>query len=108
MQQQVTEIIDIKSVCEKSASPCVRDTTSVEVPTLMFGVLRVSRCSAPDCGALFLRQAVTDTEMPLCVVARGEQALANICMSAFRIALYEEGRADEPISMGNSQPTTDL
>jgi hypothetical protein len=100
LQQQPVYIHDLKEVCEKSSRPCRLDDTTVDVNSRNFGRLRISRCAADKCGELFVYQYMTEHEMPLHVVGREDRGLADVCWNAYRVALEQEGRADEPINLG--------
>lgn len=105
MQQQPVFTHDLHEACEKSYTPCERDGTTVEVPSYVWGGLRISRCSARDgkCGELFIEQMITGHEIPLHVLGREDPILVDICANAYRIALEQEGRR-ELISLGRISP----
>lgn len=101
MQQQQPFVHDLKGVCEKSASPCQRDTTEVKVMTRNFETLSITRCCSMSdrCGQLFVRQESTGHEMPLHVLDRADADTADLCFQAFREALRREGRGAAAISL---------
>jgi hypothetical protein len=103
MQQQPTYIHDLRELCERSSHPCERDTTTTEIKSSVFGLLRISRCAAGDCGQLFIEQVATQVEQPLHVLRRQDALFADICWNTFRIALEQEGR-EVPIKIGEDQP----
>ena len=97
---------DLKAICERSSMPCRRDGTVIEIPSRIFGRLRVSRCCNLGglCGELFVEQMLTGHEMPLHVLGREDPALADLCWDAYRMALETEGRGDAMLCASGIAP----
>jgi hypothetical protein len=106
MQQQTVNMHDLKEVCEKSYAPCLRDSTVVYYPSVLFGRLEISRCAGLCnlCGELFVKQLVTGQEMPLHVLGRQDETLADLCWNAYRMALCQEGRGNDVLCTGGITP----